>query len=88
MQPKVFIFDEPTHGIDVGSKAQVHRVIRDLAAQGQGFLLISSDLPEILEMYDPILVISDGALVGEFPREAETQKSIMAAAVGGGKGKA
>jgi rhamnose transport system ATP-binding protein len=88
MQPKVFIFDEPTHGIDVGSKAQVHRVIRDLAAQGQGILLISSDLPEILEMCDRILVISDGALVREFPREAATQESIMAAAVGGRKGRA
>ena len=88
MQPKVFIFDEPTHGIDVGSKAQVHRVIRDLAAQGQGILLISSDLSEILEMCDRILVISDGALVDEFPRAAATQESIMAAAVRGRKGMA
>lgn len=81
MKPKVFIFDEPTHGIDVGSKAQVHRVIRELAAQGLGILLISSDLPEILEMCDRVLVISDGALVGEFQREAATQQGIMAAAV-------
>jgi rhamnose transport system ATP-binding protein len=88
MQPRVFIFDEPTHGIDVGSKAQVHRVIRDLAAQGQGILLISSDLPEILEMCDRILVISDGALVGEFPRETATQETIMAAAVHGRKERA
>jgi rhamnose transport system ATP-binding protein len=88
MQPKVFIFDEPTHGIDVGSKAQVHRVIRDLAAQGQGILLISSDLSEILEMCDRILVISNGALVDEFPRAAATQESIMAAAVRGRKGMA
>lgn len=86
MQPKVFIFDEPTHGIDVGSKAQVHQVIRDLAAQGQGILLISSDLPEILKMCDRILVISDGALVGEFAREVATQERIMAAAVAGERG--
>ncbi len=87
LDPKVFIFDEPTHGIDVGSKAQVHRVISDLAAQGLGILLISSDLPEILEMCDRILVISDGALVGEFSRETATQESIMAAAVHQGMGR-
>lgn len=81
MQPKVFIFDEPTHGIDVGSKAQVHRAIRDLAAQGAGILLISSDLPEILEMCDRILVIADGVLAGEFLREDATQERVMAAAV-------
>jgi rhamnose transport system ATP-binding protein len=88
MRPKVFLFDEPTHGIDVGSKAQVHRVIRELAAQGLGILLISSDLPEILEMCDRVLVISDGALVGEFQREDATQEAIMAAAVRGRKGRA
>jgi rhamnose transport system ATP-binding protein len=87
MRPKIFIFDEPTHGIDVGSKAQVHRVIRELAAQGLGILLISSDLPEILEMCDRVLVISDGALVGEFPRADATQENIMAAAVRGTRGR-
>jgi ABC-type sugar transport system ATPase subunit len=85
MRPKVFVFDEPTHGIDVGSKAQVHSVIRDLAEQGLGILMISSDLPEVLEMCDRVLVISDGALVAEFPREAATQENIMAAAVRGKK---
>ena len=88
MRPKVFIFDEPTHGIDVGSKAQVHSVIRDLAAQGLGILMISSDLPEILAMCDRVLVISDGALVAEFQREEATQETIMAAAVPGKKGRA
>jgi rhamnose transport system ATP-binding protein len=81
MRPKVFIFDEPTHGIDVGSKAQVHSVIRDLAKQGLAILMISSDLPEILKMCDRVLVVSDGALVAEFPRDAATQEKIMAAAV-------
>jgi rhamnose transport system ATP-binding protein len=87
MSPKVFIFDEPTHGIDVGSKAQVHRVIRELADQGLGILLISSDLPEILEMCDRVLVISDGMLVAEFSREDATQERIMGAAVSGKKKK-
>ena len=86
MHPKVFIFDEATHGIDVGSKAQVHNVIRDLAEQGLGILMISSDLPEILEVSDRVLVISDGALVAEFSREVATQENIMEAAVRGQKG--
>jgi ABC-type sugar transport system ATPase subunit len=85
MNPKVIIFDEPTHGIDVGSKAQVHAVINDLAERGLGILMISSDLPEILQMCDRALVISDGALVAEFTRETATQENIMAAAVRGGK---
>jgi rhamnose transport system ATP-binding protein len=81
MQPKVIIFDEPTHGIDVGSKAQVHGVIRDLAEQGLAILVISSDLPEILHLSHRVLVISDGALVAEFSCEKATQENIMSAAV-------
>jgi rhamnose transport system ATP-binding protein len=87
MSPNVFIFDEPTHGIDVGSKAQVHRVIQELAKQGMGILMISSDLPEVLTMSDRILVVSDGLLVAEFPREGATQENIMAAAITGKNGK-
>ena len=83
LSPKVFIFDEPTHGIDVGSKAQVHKVIHELARQGMAILMISSDLPEILQMSDRILVVSDGQLVGEFTRDEATQEKIMAAAVTG-----
>jgi rhamnose transport system ATP-binding protein len=83
LSPKVFIFDEATHGIDVGSKAQVHRVILELARQGMGILMISSDLPEILQMSDRILVVSDGRLIAEFSRPDATQEKIMAAAVTG-----
>lgn len=86
LSPKVFIFDEPTHGIDVGSKAQVHKVIHELAAQDIGILMISSDLPEVLQMSDRILVVSDGLLVGEFSRDEATQEKIMAAAVTGKRG--
>ncbi len=87
MSPKVFLFDEPTHGIDVGSKAQVHRVIRELARQGLGILMISSDLPEVLTMSDRVLVVSDGLLVAEYPRAEATQEKIMAAAITGQDGK-
>ena len=87
LSPKVFIFDEPTHGIDVGSKAQVHKVIQKLAAQGLGILMISSDLPEILMMSDRVLVASDGFLVAEYSRADATQEKIMAAAITGKNGK-
>jgi rhamnose transport system ATP-binding protein len=83
LSPKVFIFDEPTHGIDVGSKAEVHRVIHELAGEGLGILMISSDLPEIIQMSDRILVVSDGRLVADFSRDEATQENIMAAAVTG-----
>jgi ABC-type sugar transport system ATPase subunit len=87
MSPKVFLFDEPTHGIDVGSKAQVHKVMRELARQGMGILMISSDLPEILTMSDRVLVVSDGLLVADYPRAQATQEKIMAAAITGKDGK-
>jgi rhamnose transport system ATP-binding protein len=82
-RPKVFIFDEPTHGIDIGSKAQVHKVIREIAKQGVGILLISSDLPEVLAMSDRVLVVSEGSLAAEFDRTSATQENIMAAALTG-----
>lgn len=85
MHPKVIIFDEPTHGIDVGSKAQVHQFIQELARQGLGVLLISSDLPEVLKLSDRIVVISDGVVAAEFSRAEATQETIMAAAVRGRK---
>ena len=78
-KPKVLILDEPTHGIDVGSKAEVHAIVRELAAQGMAILMISSDLPEILLLSDRILVIADGRLVAELPGEA-TQEEVMSAA--------
>lgn len=87
MSPKVFIFDEATHGIDVGSKVQVHKVIHELAKQGMGILMISSDLPEILAMSDRILVVADGFLASEFNRNEATQENIMAAAIAGKNGR-
>ncbi|HVA85839.1 MAG TPA: sugar ABC transporter ATP-binding protein, partial [Candidatus Saccharimonadales bacterium] len=64
-QPRVLILDEPTHGIDVGTKAQVHQVIADMARNGRAVLVISSDLPEVLAMSHRILVIAEGRLVAE-----------------------
>ncbi|MDQ0395480.1 sugar ABC transporter ATP-binding protein [Labrys monachus] len=79
-RPAVLILDEPTHGVDVGSKAQIHRIIADLAAAGIAVLLISSDLPEVIAMSDRILVIAEGRLVGEIARADATQEAVMQAA--------
>jgi rhamnose transport system ATP-binding protein len=81
-QPKLFILDEPTRGIDVGAKAEVHHMINDLAAQGLGIILISSDLPEVLAMSDRILVMREGRQMGVFDRGEATQENIMIAAMG------
>jgi rhamnose transport system ATP-binding protein len=81
-EPRILILDEPTHGVDVGTKADVHRAISHLAAQGLTILMISSELPEILGMSDRVLVMREGRLVAEFPRAAATQERIIEAASG------
>jgi rhamnose transport system ATP-binding protein len=80
--PSLLIIDEPTRGIDVGTKAEVHRIIDQLAAQGMAVLMISSELPEVLGVADRILVIHEGRLTGEFAREDATEDKIMRAATG------
>ena len=82
-KPVALLLDEPTHGIDIGSKAQVHRMVRQLAERGLAVLLISSDLPEVLAMSDRILVISEGRLVAEFSHQEATQEKVMMAATQG-----
>jgi rhamnose transport system ATP-binding protein len=83
-QPKVLILDEPTRGIDVGAKAEVHRLMGELAAQGLAILMISSELPEVLAMSDRILVMHGGRIAGRFTREEATQERVMVAAAGQG----
>jgi rhamnose transport system ATP-binding protein len=79
--PKVLILDEPTHGIDVGTKAQVHAIVRDLAyARRLAILLISSDLPEVLALGDRVLVMAGGRLTAELARGEATEERVMAAA--------
>lgn len=77
--PKVLIMDEPTRGIDVGSKSEIHRLMSELAQQGLAILMISSELPEILGMSDRILVMREGRIVAEFSRAEATQENIGAA---------
>lgn len=82
LQPKVLILDEPTRGVDVGAKADIHALIRELAAQGMAILMISSELPEILAVSDRILVMREGRITAELNRAEATQDRIMQAAVG------
>jgi rhamnose transport system ATP-binding protein len=82
-QPKLLVLDEPTRGIDVGAKAEIHRLMGELAAQGLAILMISSELPEVLGMSDRVLVMREGRLVAEFPREEATQEAAGAAMMGG-----
>ena len=81
-EPAVLIVDEPTRGIDVGTKAEVHRLLSELAGRGLAVLMISSDLPEVLGMADRVLVMREGRLVAEIPRAEATEESIMSAATG------
>ncbi len=81
-RPSVLILDEPTRGIDVGAKAEVHTMIGELAAEGIGIILISSELPEVLAMSDRVLVMREGRQMAIFSREEATQESVMTAAMG------
>jgi len=81
-KPKVLILDEPTQGVDVGAKSEIHKIIRRLAAQGLAVLMISSDLPEILGMSNRIAVMRGGTIVEEFSGEAANAHDVMAAALG------
>lgn len=80
--PKILILDEPTRGVDIGAKAEVHRIISDLAAQGLAIILISSELPEVLAMSDRILVMHEGQVAGLFERAEANQERVMFAATG------
>lgn len=79
-QPAVMILDEPTQGVDVGTKAEVHRMMDDLVQKGLGIILISSDLPEVLGMADRILVMHRGHLAGELPRGSSAEDVMRSAA--------
>jgi rhamnose transport system ATP-binding protein len=78
-KPKLLIMDEPTRGVDVGAKAEIHRLISELAQQGLAILMISSELPEVMGMSDRILVMREGQLVAEYERDEASQEAIVAA---------
>ncbi|MEU0067905.1 ATP-binding cassette domain-containing protein, partial [Streptomyces albidoflavus] len=84
-RPRVLLFDEPTRGVDVGAKAAIHTLVRELAAEGLAVLIVSSELPELLGMSDRVLVMADGRLAGELPAGA-TEEAVMRVATGGESG--
>ena len=79
--PKILLLDEPTRGIDVGAKAEIYKLISELAKEGMGIVVVSSELPEILAVSDTILVLSESKLTAKFTRDEATEEKIMTAAL-------
>jgi ribose transport system ATP-binding protein len=79
---KILIMDEPTRGIDVGSKAEIYQIMDELTKRGVGIIMISSELPEVLGMSDRIMVMREGTIVGELSRDVATEEGVMKYAVG------
>ena len=85
-EPDVLILDEPTRGIDVGAKYEIYCIINDLAAAGKSVIMISSELPEVLDMSDRIYIMNASRIVGEMKASEATQENIMAAILQSGRG--
>ena len=81
-RPAVLLMDEPTRGVDVGAKSEIHHILRDLASQGVGVVVISSELPEIIGLCDRALVIRDGRLAGELAASEMTEERLLRLASG------
>ena len=77
VSPSVLIADEPTRGVDVGAKVEVHQMLRDFAAGGHAVLVISSDLPELLVLCDRIYVMRSGRIAGELSRAAASEEAVL-----------
>ncbi len=82
-EPSAIILDEPTRGVDVGTKEEIHRLIGGLADEGRGVLLISSDLPEVLALSDRIAIVREGRIVGVLPGHLANAEAVIMAAVAG-----
>jgi inositol transport system ATP-binding protein len=85
--PEIIILDEPTRGIDIGAKAEIYKIIAELAEQGRTIIMISSELEEILGLCDRVMVLYNGKVTAEFERQAFNQEAIMKAAMGNGGAK-
>ena len=81
-KPKVLILDEPTRGIDVGSKVEIHKLLRELANKGIGIIIVSSELPEVIGVSDRVAVICEGELAGFLSGESLSEENIMRLASG------
>ena len=81
--PEIIILDEPTRGIDVKTKADIHRLMSELACQGKAVIMVSSEMPEVLGMSDRVAVLHEGELMGILERSEATPDRVMALAIGG-----
>jgi rhamnose transport system ATP-binding protein len=86
VNPRIWLLDEPTRGVDVGAKAEIHRLLGDLAASGMGILMSSSELIDLLGVCDRVLVMFRGRLVAELPRSEATEERVVFHATGQGQG--
>ena len=75
--PEILLCDEPTRGIDVGAKAEVYAILRKIARQGIGIVMVSSELPELLALCDRIIVMHEGKITGQLMREEATETAVM-----------
>ena len=82
-KPKILLLDDPTRGVDVGAKAELYRIIRQLCNEGLGVIVTSSELPEVLTLSDRIMVLSEGRQTALFLRQEATQEKILEAATRG-----
>ena len=81
-EPEVLILDEPTRGIDVGAKSEIHKLMTKLAQAGKAIIMVSSEMPEVLGMSDRIIVMHEGEKAGELTREEATQEKVLQLASG------
>ena len=77
LKPKLLIVDEPTRGIDIGAKAEVHQLLRELAREGTAVLVVSSELPEVISLSDRIVTVKEGRITGEMPAQEATEEKLM-----------
>jgi rhamnose transport system ATP-binding protein len=84
MKPKVLVLDEPTRGIDVGTKVEIYELMDELVHQGVAIIFISSELPELLGVADRLLVMRAGRVVAEFPADQATEELVLTTALGDG----
>ncbi|HBU13136.1 MAG TPA: D-xylose ABC transporter ATP-binding protein [Clostridiales bacterium] len=82
---EIFIFDEPTRGIDVGAKQEIYQIMVDLLREGKSIIMVSSDMPEVVSMSDRVLVMKEGRLVGELAKENLSEENVLELSIGGAK---
>jgi ribose transport system ATP-binding protein len=81
-RPAVLIVDEPTRGVDVGAKGEIHRMLREYAAAGNGVVLVSSEMPEIIGLSDRVIVLREGRIAGELSGADITEEKLIGLAIG------